>query len=146
MTESNYEVTVEEPSVPGTSTMSRGNNYDDLGLTLKLLAATEPNSLDYGESSGSSSRRAMAHSDATSSPSEMRELIPVVTQSTSPKPAKCLTKELEDLLHFGWYWGGLSKEEAEAKLKDQPDGAFVVRDSSSDHYLLSLSFNRFVHQ
>ncbi|CAG7833933.1 unnamed protein product [Allacma fusca] len=64
-----------------------------------------------------------------------RDIVPDVPKT------KCLTRELCDLLHYGWYWGGLSKEEAEEKLKGQPDGAFVVRDSSSDHYLLSLSFN-----
>jgi len=59
-----------------------------------------------------------------------------------PNKFKCLTKELFDLIHYGWYWGGLSKEEAEEKLKNEPDGAFIVRDSSSSVHILSLSFNR----
>jgi len=63
---------------------------------------------------------------------------PTKPESSHP----CLTKELDDLFHHGWYWAGLSKEEAEAKLRGQPDGAFIVRDSTSRHYLLSLSFNR----
>jgi hypothetical protein len=53
-----------------------------------------------------------------------------------------LAGELEGLLQMGWYWAGLSKEEAEGLLQGQPDGAFIVRDSSSRNYLLSLSFNR----
>lgn len=40
----------------------------------------------------------------------------------------------------GWYWGPLGWENAEAKLEDKPDGSFLVRDSSDDRYILSLSF------
>ncbi|XP_074646058.1 uncharacterized protein LOC141902297 [Tubulanus polymorphus] len=51
-----------------------------------------------------------------------------------------LTKELLKLSRFGWYWGPLTRVEAEEKLSLQPNGAFLVRDSSDDRYLLSLSF------
>ncbi|XP_013401005.1 uncharacterized protein LOC106166888 [Lingula anatina] len=47
---------------------------------------------------------------------------------------------LECLKDVGWYWGPLSSQEAEAKLDDKPDGAFLVRDSADEHYILSLSF------
>ncbi|XP_071959227.1 uncharacterized protein [Antedon mediterranea] len=40
-----------------------------------------------------------------------------------------------------WYWGPLRQHEAEEKLKNLQDGMFLVRDSSDDRYLLSLSFN-----
>lgn len=49
-------------------------------------------------------------------------------------------KGLNDLCKCGWYWGPLSSKEAEVKLHGKPDGAFLVRDSNDNHYLLSLSF------
>lgn len=51
-----------------------------------------------------------------------------------------LTRELLKLSNIGWYWGPLSRVEAEEKLYNQFDGTFLVRDSSDDRYLLSLSF------
>ena len=39
----------------------------------------------------------------------------------------------------GWYWGPLSSEAAEKILSNEPDGSFIVRDSSDDHYIFSLT-------
>uniref|UniRef100_A0A1B6DXQ0 Suppressor of cytokine signaling 6 n=1 Tax=Clastoptera arizonana TaxID=38151 RepID=A0A1B6DXQ0_9HEMI len=51
-----------------------------------------------------------------------------------------LFQELFNLSKYGWYWGPISRAEAEEKLLDQPDGSFLVRDSSAYDYLLTISF------
>ena len=40
----------------------------------------------------------------------------------------------------GWYWGSIGWEEAEKQLSSERDGSFLLRDSSDDRYLFSLSF------
>lgn len=51
-----------------------------------------------------------------------------------------LCLDLRDLSHHGWYWGPVTRVEAEERLAGTDDGTFLVRDSSDDRYLLSLSF------
>lgn len=41
---------------------------------------------------------------------------------------------------FFRYWGNLSSENAEKILSSEPNGSFLVRDSSDDHYIFSLTF------
>ncbi|XP_054615465.1 suppressor of cytokine signaling 7-like [Dunckerocampus dactyliophorus] len=47
---------------------------------------------------------------------------------------------LRELEKCGWYWGPMTWEDAEMKLKGKEDGSFLVRDSSDPRYILSLSF------
>ena len=52
-----------------------------------------------------------------------------------------LTLNLRNLAQYGWYWGPITRVEAEERLSGAKDGTFLVRDSSDDRYLLSLSFH-----
>lgn len=54
------------------------------------------------------------------------------TLNNENKVKASLAKELLNLSKYGWYWGPISGDEADAKLISEPDGAFLVRDSSDD--------------
>ncbi|XP_072031267.1 suppressor of cytokine signaling 7-like isoform X2 [Amphiura filiformis] len=47
---------------------------------------------------------------------------------------------LRRISEYGWYWGPMSWDDAEMRLENMPDGSFLVRDSSDDRHILSLSF------
>lgn len=51
-----------------------------------------------------------------------------------------VTVELRRLAKCSWYWGPISRSDAEAKLTDKLDGTFLVRNSLDPRHILSLSF------
>ncbi|KAL4235014.1 Suppressor of cytokine signaling 6 [Mactra antiquata] len=93
---------------------------------------------------------AMCHSNAINSSSssavhiqDYKNSIPGGAILNEVPKSWSLTHELFRLSKFGWYWGPITRREAERKLNGQPDGAFLVRDSSDERYLLSLSFRSY---
>lgn len=50
------------------------------------------------------------------------------------------TASIHKVKDYGWYWGPISGEMAEKILANEPDGSFIVRDSSDEHYIFSLTF------
>ncbi|KAH8420616.1 hypothetical protein KR009_012154, partial [Drosophila setifemur] len=67
-------------------------------------------------------------------PEEQKKIV-----SQEPRALQ-FTSSIEKVKDYGWYWGPLSSEAAEKVLSSEPDGSFIVRDSSDDHYIFSLSF------
>jgi suppressor of cytokine signaling 7 len=56
------------------------------------------------------------------------------------EPSMDFVSSIEKVKDYGWYWGPISGEAAEKILSNEPDGSFIVRDSSDDHYIFSLTF------
>ncbi|XP_039250305.2 suppressor of cytokine signaling 6-like [Styela clava] len=72
----------------------------------------------------------------------------VIEANNSLNYSNPFINEFKKLAKQGWYWGPLTREQAERRLCNAPDASFLVRDSSDDRYLLSLSFrsnNRTLH-
>ncbi|XP_075229834.1 uncharacterized protein LOC142329280 [Lycorma delicatula] len=61
-------------------------------------------------------------------------------QLVEEETAMDFASSIEKVKDYGWYWGPISGETAEKILSNEPDGSFIVRDSSDDHYIFSLTF------
>lgn len=81
--------------------------------------------------------------DGSPDPEPSSSEIRTIVDCHEPPRVGSLTRELFKLSKCGWYWGPITRSEAEEKLLERSDGAFLVRDSSDDRYLLSLSFRSF---
>ena len=51
-----------------------------------------------------------------------------------------LVELLQSMAKCGWYWGPLTRQEADEKLNGHDNGTFLVRDSCNARYLFSTSF------
>ncbi|XP_029282057.1 suppressor of cytokine signaling 2 [Cottoperca gobio] len=50
-----------------------------------------------------------------------------------------IASAMKDLKNTGWYWGSLTANEAKEILQDASEGTFLVRDSSQQDYLFTIS-------
>ncbi|XP_068611172.1 suppressor of cytokine signaling 2 [Brachionichthys hirsutus] len=50
-----------------------------------------------------------------------------------------IASAMKDLKNTGWYWGGLTANEAKGILQDSSEGTFLVRDSSQRDFLFTIS-------
>ncbi|XP_017771704.1 PREDICTED: uncharacterized protein LOC108559077 isoform X2 [Nicrophorus vespilloides] len=66
--------------------------------------------------------------------------LPPRTKKVQDVPILDFATSIRKVKDYGWYWGPLSSEAAEKILSNEPDGSFIVRDSSDDHYIFSLTF------
>ncbi|XP_072511683.1 suppressor of cytokine signaling 2 isoform X1 [Notamacropus eugenii] len=61
------------------------------------------------------------------------------TAEEQPPEVVRLTTAMRELSQAGWYWGSMTVNEAKEKLRDAPEGTFLIRDSSHADYLLTIS-------
>lgn len=108
-------------------------------------SSAEPERRHDGENSGIRNVRSMEipHSRYTEQEDDESSGASSIRRHSSVPAARShrdFLESMKQLKDCGWYWGPLSYEEAESKLIDKRDGSFLVRDSSNENYILSLSF------
>ncbi|XP_015602425.1 uncharacterized protein LOC107271221 [Cephus cinctus] len=82
----------------------------------------------------------LAKPDSPTSIQRMPVLPAREEEETAEDTSMDFAASIEKVKDYGWYWGPISGEAAEKILSNEPDGSFIVRDSSDDHYIFSLSF------
>ncbi|KPI96134.1 Suppressor of cytokine signaling 7 [Papilio xuthus] len=96
------------------------------------------------EEASSTSRPAPASSRTVTSspPAAVRRALPPLPQSPQSSHTTHLdfATSIQKVKDYPWYWGPISVEAAEKILSNEPDGSFIVRDSSDDHYIFTLTF------
>lgn len=116
-----------------------GLNAESILRTHSRSSVTRPTA-QLCNSQSNSSLQSSRSTFVNSHENDIYESVAQYEELASSNLKSGLTSELLKLSKYGWYWGSISKEEAEEKLTAQPDGAFLLRDSSADHFILSLSF------
>ncbi|XP_075990655.1 uncharacterized protein LOC142986201 [Anticarsia gemmatalis] len=100
---------------------------------------------------GSDVERVNANKEESSPPAAVRRALPPLPQTPHVHHITRRSANDEDTImdfatsiqkvkDYGWYWGPISVEAAEKILSNEPDGSFIVRDSSDDHYIFTLTF------
>ena len=52
----------------------------------------------------------------------------------------CLVQDQRGIMSLCYYWGNIGKDEADEILDNKPDGTFLLRDSSHEEFLFSVSY------
>lgn len=74
---------------------------------------------------GPSEETSTSQTTTTTTDNNERSTSQVVNRSVG------LSQELLKLHKFGWYWGGIQRDFTEERLKTEPDGSFLIRDSEN---------------
>ncbi|CAG2162343.1 unnamed protein product [Oppiella nova] len=123
------------------------------------ITSTDDNSIEseFTDKNGSQeSGEGFANNCSNDSPFTHRALPPLpppINTNNTNESIDVLSREDEERQKFldyaasiervkdcGWYWGPISGEMAEKLLQSEPCGSFIVRDSSDEHYIFSLTF------
>jgi len=56
-----------------------------------------------------------------------------------------LVPDLWSITNSGYYWGKMNRYEADKLLENKPEGTFLLRDSTQEEYIFSVSFRRLDH-
>ena len=72
-------------------------------------------------------------------PAQVQIAIPPARPRTTQDDLERLISTFNVLQMSGWYHGAMTYREAKMKLKPCENGTFLVRDSSDDRYLFTLS-------
>lgn len=55
----------------------------------------------------------------------------------------CLVPDQQGIMNSCFYWGKIDRYEADEILEKKPEGTFLLRDSSQEEFLFSVSFRRY---